>query len=44
MIGEGKLIEGLEATIQQVGESLQKHFPIAEDDTNELSDDFRSKE
>lgn len=43
-IGKGNLIAGLEATIKQVGDTLQKHFPRAQDDQNELSDDFRSKE
>jgi len=37
-IGEGKLTEGLESAIARCGRVLSDHFPIKDDDTNELSD------
>ncbi|HAI76676.1 MAG TPA: hypothetical protein DCM08_10555 [Microscillaceae bacterium] len=35
-----QLLEGLRLGIKHAGEALQKYFPIAEDDVNELSNDI----
>ena len=37
---EGKAGEGLAAGIRLAGEQLAAHFPVADDDVNELSDDI----
>ena len=36
----GKAGEGLAAGIRLAGEQLSAHFPVADDDVNELSDDI----
>lgn len=36
----GKIIEGIEFTIEQVGNQLKQFFPYQSDDKNELSDDM----
>ncbi|MFM2225789.1 MAG: hypothetical protein RJA07_1991 [Bacteroidota bacterium] len=36
----GKIIEGIAATVQQVGNQLQQFFPHQQDDKNELSDEM----
>ena len=36
----GKYVQGLTEAIQMAGERLQRHFPIQEDDVNELCDDI----
>ncbi|MFM2048112.1 MAG: hypothetical protein RI955_660 [Bacteroidota bacterium] len=36
----GKIIEGIAATVAQVGQQLQQFFPYQADDKNELSDDM----
>ncbi len=33
----GKFLEGIKSGLQKIGSILEKHFPIKEDDTNELS-------
>jgi putative membrane protein len=42
-IREGKLVEGLENTIHEVGQTLKRYFPRQSDDQNEISDDLRQK-
>ncbi len=37
---EGEIAEGLSAGIEMAGEALAKHFPIQEDDVNELPDEI----
>ena len=37
---EGEYSKGLCAVIKRCGEKLVTHFPVAEDDVNELSDDI----
>lgn len=37
---EGKVTEGLAEGINMAGLQLKQHFPIADDDKNELSDDI----
>lgn len=37
---EGDYCNGLCATIKECGEKLVAHFPVADDDINELSDDI----
>ena len=39
-LAEGKAGEGLAAGIRLAGEQLAAHFPVADDDVNELSDDI----
>ena len=39
-LAEGKAGEGLTAGIRLAGEQLAAHFPVADDDVNELSDDI----
>ena len=39
-LSQGKPGEGLAAGIRLAGEQLSAHFPVAEDDVNELSDDI----
>ena len=39
-LSEGKSGEGLAAGIRLAGEQLAAHFPVADDDVNELSDDI----
>ena len=39
-LSEGKAGEGLAAGIRLAGEQLAAHFPVADDDVNELSDDI----
>ena len=39
-IREGKAMDGLTEVIARCGEELQKHFPVAPDDKNELADDI----
>ncbi len=33
-------VEGIEAAISRIGERLREHFPVADDDVNELPDDI----
>ena len=40
LFAEGKMLDGLLAGINELGENLAKFFPVAEDDVNELSDDL----
>jgi uncharacterized membrane protein len=37
---EDNITEGLSAGIEMAGEALKKHFPIQDDDVNELSDEI----
>ncbi len=37
---EGKITEGLSAGIEMAGEALAEHFPIQDDDVNELPDEI----
>lgn len=37
---ESKIAEGLAEGIKMAGSQLKEHFPVAEDDINELSDDI----
>jgi uncharacterized membrane protein len=37
---EGRFADGICAAVDAVGEKLKGHFPVAADDTNELSDDI----
>ena len=39
-LAAGKAGEGLAAGIRLAGEQLSAHFPVADDDVNELSDDI----
>ena len=39
-LAEGKAGEGLAAGIRLAGEQLAAHYPVADDDVNELSDDI----
>ena len=39
-LAHGKAGEGLAAGIRLAGEQLSTHFPVADDDVNELSDDI----
>ena len=39
-LSEGKAGKGLAAGIRLAGEQLAAHFPVADDDVNELSDDI----
>ena len=37
---EGRFADGICAAVEAVGEKLKGHFPVAEEDSNELSDDI----
>lgn len=37
---ENKIAEGLKTGIKMAGEQLTEHFPVSEDDINELSDEI----
>jgi uncharacterized membrane protein len=37
---QGKIIEGIEATVLKVGNQLKQYFPYQADDKNELSDEM----
>lgn len=36
----GRFVEGLEATLREIGSRLAEHFPRRDDDENELSDEL----
>lgn len=37
---EGKIAEGIAAGVKEAGEKLREYFPVAHDDTNELTNDI----